>query len=61
MSPIGVTIIHHPGRARMLMTMKAQTEAMRALAYVAAAASTRRAVIPDPAARARGTRRGSTC
>ncbi len=32
-----VTIIHHPDVRRMLMTMKAQIEAMRALAYVAAA------------------------
>jgi hypothetical protein len=31
-----VTIIHHPDVRRMLMTMKAQTEAMRALAYFAA-------------------------
>jgi acyl-CoA dehydrogenase len=31
-----VTIIHHPDVRRMLMTMKAQTEAMRALAYTAA-------------------------
>lgn len=34
-----VTIIHHPDVRRMLMTMRAQTEAARALAYVAAAAS----------------------
>jgi alkylation response protein AidB-like acyl-CoA dehydrogenase len=33
-----VTIIHHPDMRRMLMTMKAQTEAMRALAYTASAA-----------------------
>jgi len=33
-----VTIIHHPDVRRMLMTMKAQTEAARALAYTAAAA-----------------------
>ncbi|MGH8272506.1 MAG: acyl-CoA dehydrogenase family protein, partial [Gammaproteobacteria bacterium] len=33
-----VTIIHHPDVRRMLMSMKARTEAMRALAYVAAAA-----------------------
>jgi len=32
-----VTIIHHPDVRRMLMSMKAQTEAMRALAYVVAA------------------------
>jgi butyryl-CoA dehydrogenase len=34
-----VTIIHHPDVRRMLMSMRAQTEAARALAYVAAAAS----------------------
>ena len=33
-----VTIMHHPDVRRMLMTMKAQTEAMRALAYSASAA-----------------------
>jgi len=33
-----VTIIHHPDVKRMLLTMKAQTEAMRALAYSASAA-----------------------
>ena len=33
-----VTIIHHPDVRRMLMTMRAQIEAMRALAYTAAAA-----------------------
>ena len=33
-----VPIIRHPDVRRMLMTMKAQTEAMRALAYVVAAA-----------------------
>jgi len=33
-----VTIIHHPDVRRMLMMMKAQTEAMRALAYAASAA-----------------------
>ncbi|MGE0806739.1 MAG: acyl-CoA dehydrogenase [Burkholderiaceae bacterium] len=34
-----VTIIHHPDVRRMLMTMRAHTEAARALAYVAAATS----------------------
>lgn len=34
-----VTIIHHPDVRRMLMSMRAQTEGARALAYVAAAAS----------------------
>ena len=33
-----VAIVHHPDIRRMLMLMKAQTEAMRALAYVVAAA-----------------------
>ncbi len=33
-----VTIIHHPDVKRMLLLMKAQTEAMRALAYTASAA-----------------------
>jgi hypothetical protein len=32
-----VTIIHHPDVRRMLLLMKSQTEAMRALAYTAAA------------------------
>ena len=34
-----VAIIHHPDVRRMLMSMRAQIEAARALAYVAAAAS----------------------
>jgi alkylation response protein AidB-like acyl-CoA dehydrogenase len=38
-SPGPVTIIHQPDVRRMLMTMRAQTEAARALAYVGAAAS----------------------
>ena len=41
------TIIHHPDVRRMLMTMKAQIEAMRALAYVAAAAFDRSVHEPD--------------
>ena len=52
--PIGVrggervTIIHHPDVRRMLMTMKAQTEAMRALAAAAVARRwTRRICIAD--------------
>jgi alkylation response protein AidB-like acyl-CoA dehydrogenase len=36
-SPARVTIIHHPDVRRMLLTMKALTEAGRALAYVAMA------------------------
>ncbi len=38
-SPGPVTIIHHPDVRRMLMSMRAQTEAARALAYVGAAHS----------------------
>ncbi len=37
-SPGPVAIIHHPDVKRMLMSMRAQTEGARALAYVAAAA-----------------------
>ncbi|MEO6953675.1 MAG: acyl-CoA dehydrogenase [Polyangia bacterium] len=37
-SPGAVTIAHHPDVRRMLMSMRAQTEASRALAYVTAAA-----------------------
>ncbi|NYE62375.1 butyryl-CoA dehydrogenase [Duganella sp. 1224] len=36
-SPAGVAIIHHPDVRRLLMNMRAQTEAARALAYVGAA------------------------
>lgn len=42
-----VTIIHHPDVRRMLMSMKAQTEAMRALAYFAAAVLDRAKRHPD--------------
>jgi 3-(methylthio)propanoyl-CoA dehydrogenase len=38
-SPGPVTIIHHPDVRRMLMSMRAQTEAARALAYVGAKVS----------------------
>lgn len=48
-----VTIIHHPDVRRMLMTMKAQTEAMRALGYYAAGELDRAKHQPDPQARAR--------
>ena len=37
-NPAAVTIIHHPDVRRMLMLMKSQIEAMRALAYVVGAA-----------------------
>jgi alkylation response protein AidB-like acyl-CoA dehydrogenase len=42
-----VTIIHHPDVKRMLLVMKAQTEAMRGLAYVAAAALDKARRHPD--------------
>ncbi|WP_296655625.1 acyl-CoA dehydrogenase [Paraburkholderia sp.] len=47
-----VTIIHHPDVRRMLSTMRALTEASRALAYVAAAQSDLAHSHPDAAARA---------
>jgi alkylation response protein AidB-like acyl-CoA dehydrogenase len=47
----GATIIEHPDVRRMLMTMKAQTEAMRALAYFAASCMDRAARHPDAAQR----------
>jgi hypothetical protein len=45
------TIIDHPDVRRMLMTMKSQIEAMRALAYVAAAALDRAHAHPTPEGR----------
>ncbi|WP_321962706.1 acyl-CoA dehydrogenase [Paraburkholderia sp. J7] len=48
-----VSIIHHPDVRRMLATMRALTEAARALAYVAAGESDRAHGDPDEAARAR--------
>jgi alkylation response protein AidB-like acyl-CoA dehydrogenase len=48
-----VTIIHHPDVRRMLLTMKAQTEAMRALGYYAAGQLDRARCHPDAAQRAR--------
>ncbi len=48
-----VTIIHHPDVRRMLMTMRAQTEAMRALGYYAAGALDRSKRHPDAKERAR--------
>ena len=47
-----VTIIHHPDVRRMLMTMKAQTEAMRALGYYAAGELDRSKHHPDKQQRA---------
>ncbi len=52
-----VSIIHHPDVRRMLMGMKAQTEAMRALAYVTAFALDTAARHPDPAVRNRAQAR----
>ncbi len=48
-----VPIIRHPDVRRMLMLMKSQVEAMRALAYVVAAALDAAARHPDPAERKR--------
>jgi alkylation response protein AidB-like acyl-CoA dehydrogenase len=48
-----VPIIRHPDVRRMLMSMKAQTEAMRALAYVVAAAMDKAHRHPDKEERAR--------
>ena len=47
-----VTIIHHPDVRRMLMTMRALTEASRATAYIAAAAADAAHHHPDAATRA---------
>jgi alkylation response protein AidB-like acyl-CoA dehydrogenase len=55
--PIGgaerAPIIDHPDVRRMLMDMKARTEAMRALAYYTAACMDRAQHLPTPEARAR--------
>jgi alkylation response protein AidB-like acyl-CoA dehydrogenase len=48
-----VTIIQHPDVRRMLLTMKAQIEAMRALAYTASAALDKARHHPDDGERAR--------
>ncbi|MCW5575333.1 MAG: acyl-CoA dehydrogenase [Burkholderiales bacterium] len=48
-----VTIIHHPDVRRMLMTMRAQIEAMRALGYLAAGELDRAKRHPDAQVRAR--------
>jgi acyl-CoA dehydrogenase len=48
-----VTIIHHPDVRRMLMSMKAQTEAMRALAYAASSALDMANHHPDKETRAK--------
>ena len=48
-----VTIIHHPDVRRMLLSMKAQVEAMRALAYTTAALLDKSKHHPDPAEKRR--------
>ena len=48
-----VTIIHHPDVKRMLLTMKSQVEAMRALAYTASAALDKSRHHPDDKERRR--------
>ncbi|MGH8621348.1 MAG: acyl-CoA dehydrogenase [Burkholderiales bacterium] len=48
-----VTIIHHPDVRRMLMSMRAQNEAMRALAYFAAATLDKARHHPDSAEKRR--------
>ena len=50
-------IIHHPDVRRMLLLMRAETEAMRALAYYAAGAIDRARHHPDDATRERQQRR----
>ncbi|WP_430228257.1 acyl-CoA dehydrogenase [Paraburkholderia tropica] len=52
-SKAAVTIVHHPDVRRMLGTMRALTEAARALAYAAAGESDRAHRDPDAAVRAR--------
>ena len=52
------TIVEHPDVKRMLLTMKASTEAMRALAYVCAGAFDRGARETDPEQAAYYRRRG---
>jgi len=47
------TIIQHPDVRRMLLSMRSQTEAMRALAYVTAGALDNANAHPDPEARKR--------
>ena len=53
-------IIEHPDMRRMLMTMRAHTEAMRALGYVTARGDRQRATRARTRRSARSTRRSST-
>ena len=55
--PGELPIIHHPDIRRMLLLMRAETEAMRALAYCAAGAIDRARHHPDAEARAAQQRR----
>ena len=50
-TPHSVTIIHHPDVRRMLMTMRAHTEAARALGYLVVGAHERARTHPDDAVR----------
>jgi alkylation response protein AidB-like acyl-CoA dehydrogenase len=50
-TPHSVTIIHHPDVRRMLMTMRAHTEAARALGYLVAGSNERARTDPDEAMR----------
>ncbi|MGE0860276.1 MAG: acyl-CoA dehydrogenase C-terminal domain-containing protein [Gammaproteobacteria bacterium] len=52
------TIVEHPDVKRMLMSMKCQIEAMRALAYLCAVEYDTAALHPDAEVRARAERRG---
>ena len=52
-SSASVAIVCHPDVRRMLMLMRSQTEAMRALSYTVAAAIDKALRHPDPAERAR--------
>ncbi|MDR2000423.1 MAG: acyl-CoA dehydrogenase [Zoogloeaceae bacterium] len=52
-SATSVAIVHHPDVRRMLMTMKSQIEAMRALAYVVAGAHDAAFAHPDETERKR--------
>ena len=59
--PEPVAIIHHADVRRMLMTMRAQIEAMRALAYYTAAAHRRRAASIPTGDGAHDAATASTC
>ena len=53
----GLPIVHHPDVRRMLLSMRAASEASRALAYYAAGATDRARRLPDAAQRARAQAR----